>query len=261
MGEHDGINVQDLLAQYPGAGLATDPNARYVYTGQQSPQGEHSGPAPYLGGSVSYDTAKTMFAGFNPGEQQAMANKLFRAGILDSPNDVQGAYSVWQQAVSFAADAYTAGRKTITPWDIIQQQIGASSKAVKRHGPDQTVDTSYDMLAPGDAANMVRTMYQNELGRDPSKGELARYTSMLINKVKSTPTATVTQNTYDSDGNIVAQTHQKTQPGVSSAELGGMVLGGVHADPEYGAYQAATSYMGAIQSLFGGSPDLTGSNG
>lgn len=267
-GPNNPLDLSSILGGYagPAAGNAHDPP---VYTGQQvgaynqGNTGEHSGPGGYVrsGGDIPTSAAMTLFAGMPAVEQQALANKLYRAGILDSPDDIQGAYSQWQKAVQFAADAYSAGQTKVTPWDVIQQQIGLGLAAKPKHGPLTTTDTSYNMLAPGDAAAMVKAVYQNELGRDPNAGELSRYTSMIMNKVKGSPDVVVTHNTYDKQGAIIAQTREKTSSAPSQQALAGQLQDRTHADPEYGAYQAATSYMGAIQQLFSGSPDLTGPNG
>lgn len=211
---------------------------------------------------LGIDSATTYFSTFAESEQKAMANKLYRAGLLDDPNDVFGAYAAWQDAVKFAADQYTFGGKRITPWDVIQTRIGIGrSTQARRLVPRTQTNTSsaVDVLTNGDANAMIQAMYQNELGRDPSSGELSRYRSMLINKTKANPRVTTTTTTGMPGGD--SHTTSSTSGGYSSTALQGDLQHDVHADPEYGAYQAATSYMGAIQQLFSSSPDLTGPNG
>jgi hypothetical protein len=107
---------------------------------------------------------------------------------------------------------------------------------------------------------MIHAMYQNELGRDPTDGELSRYRSMLINKSKANPQTqtSTTTTTPNKDGSNTSQVSNSTSSGGwSQAGLTDDLQGKVHADPEFGAYQAATSYMQAIESLFSG-PNLAG---
>lgn len=238
---------------------ATNP---LVYMGMSSngddSQGEGKGAQQ---STQTLASALTYFQGFGGAEQQAMANKFYRAGIIDNPDDLAATYQQWQNAVNYASDAYTYGGKQLTPWDVIQQQIGAAKAGIKKglnHGPANTTSTVTQVLTNGDANTMIKAMYQNELGRDPTAGELSRYRSMLINKSKDSPSVTQTHNTYNSRGQQT-DSSQTQSGGFDQNQANDLLQQSVQADPEYGAYQAATTYMGAIEQAMSGSPNLGGS--
>lgn len=254
--------LRQLQSQYTGpdssAGNKAEPK---VYLGRWSWSGgyeDHAAQAPNPG-VTTLESAKNNFFAWSPSEQQAWANKLYRAGIINDPGNQDAALQQWFSAVEFAASQYTYGKKRITPWDVMQDRLGLSQRAGNgNRGPRTTVSTStaVQALSQGDADVMIKAIYQNTLGRDPDKGELSRYRSMLINKVKANPQTTKTTTTVDASGNSTSKS--STSGGVSQGELQNIVQSGNEADPEWGAYQAATTYMGALESLLGGnSPDLT----
>lgn len=235
--------------------VQSEPN---VYLGRW--QGDHEAQSP-TAGVVTLTAAKQNFYAWSPAEQQAWANKMYRAGLINDPGNYDAALAQWTSAVEFAAGQYTYGQKRITPWDVMQDRLGLSRVAGNGNGPRTTTSTSTarQVLSNGDADTMIKAIFQSQLGRDPDKGELSRYRSMLINKVDANPQVSTTTTNYDGKGNQTSNT--VTRGGVNQSELQGMVSDKNQADPEWGAYQAATSYMGALENLLGGSPDLTGGNG
>lgn len=248
----------------PAAGA----NAVKVYMGQTGnndvPAMDRGKAGNSIDSTLTQDAAYASYYSWAPSEQQSFANKLYRSGIISSPNDFQSAVAYWKQAVDYAGTQYTIGGKKLTPWDVVQQSLGLAKAAgaAQPRQPTTVTSTATQVLTNGDANAMINAMYQNELGRDPTDGERSRYRSMLINKSKDSPTVTTTKRQFltNPDGTQGAQTgggSSVTTGGFSSAEGNDMLQQDVHADPEYGAYQAATSYMQAIESLFSG-PNLTG---
>jgi hypothetical protein len=79
---------------------------------------------------------------------------------------------------------------------------------------------------------------------------------MLVNKSKSNPTLTRTTTHTNADGDVTNQSSVSSGGYDATAQQGDLTQA-VHADPDWGAYQAATSYMQAIESLFNG-PNLAG---
>lgn len=251
--------LRGLTSQYAGPNSAatnTEPN---VYLGGSMPNwsgGDHAAQAPHI---VSLTQAQNDFYSWSPAEQQQWANKMYRAGLINDPGNYDAALAQWRSAVEFAAGQYTYGKKRITPWDVMQDRLGLSKLAGNGNGPRTVTSTStrLQVLTNGDANAMITAIFQNQLGRDPDKGEMARYRSMLINKVKDSPETTKTTTTTDALGNSTSSS--TSSGGVSQGELQSLVQEPVNADPEWGAYQAATTYMGALEGLLGGnSPDLTG---
>jgi len=245
--------LRDLVGQYNGpTGTQTANDEPKVWFGYSSHPSRTDD-------TQSLTMAKNNIFTWSPSEQQAWVNKLYRAGLINDPSNFDAAIAQWSSAVDFAAGQYTYGGKKVTPWDVIQDRLGLSKLNGKGNGPRTTTSTSTaaQVLSNGDADTMIKAMFQNQLGRDPDKGELSRYRSMLINHVSDNPTVTKTTQTVDAKGNSTSNT--TSSGGTSESELSGMVSSRNTADPEWGAYQAATSYMGALEGLLGaGTPDLTG---
>jgi hypothetical protein len=255
----------NLNLNAPGADILKQLSGGYV-------AGAAAGPKVYMGSTYNYaddvpamdrkghasdstlttDGGKQYFFSLSATEQQSWADKLYRAGIINDPSNYDAAFAQWSSAVDYAANQYTYGGKKITPWDVLQARMGLAKTA----GPKTTTSnsTSVTYLAPGDAEAMVKAVYQNALGRDPSSGELSRYRSMLISRVKANPQHTKTTQTVDVNGNSTSSS--VTSGGATSQSLQQGLMDKAQADPEYGAYQAATTYMGALQQLMSGGPNL-----
>lgn len=247
---------------YSGNYNGTVPGQIQVYMGNILGDTRPEIQNPISSQTMTTDQATQSFYQWAPVEQQAFTNKLYRAGIISSPSDFQSAVSYWTQAVAFAGNQFTYGHKKITPWDVVQQSLGLANAAkAKANLPSTTTNTStaVQVLTNGDANSMINAMYQNELGRNPTDGELSRYRSMLINTSKADPqvTTTRTTSTPDLSGRNTTESTSSTQKGGwSSAGLNQQLQGNVQADPEYGAYQAATTYMGALENAMSGAPNL-----
>lgn len=270
-GGSDGASIlQNLLSGAPTT-TATDPNALNVYMGAtpRKTSSASTGDAIFKGGTnggvdniLDQTSAENDFYTWSQPEQAMFTAKLYRAGIISDPSDFQSAVAYWKQAVDYAGNQYTNGQKKVTPWDVVQQSLGLAKAAGAGNGPKTTTQTNTstatEVLTNGDANAMISSMYQNELGRDPTDGELSRYRSMLINKSKANPqvTKTTTTDHTDGKGNTSSSNSSTSSGGWSSTGLQNDLQGDVHADPEYGAYQAATQYMQAIEGLFS-SPNLT----
>lgn len=181
-------------------------------------------------------------------ERSAIGMRLYRAGILKSATDYDGAFSAWKYAVQEAGNFYTAsgGTKKITPWQFLSILEGNAAGKAGGGGPRTTTQTSRSVNLPSaaDAEAAVKTIFQEAFGRDPNKGELSRYSSLLIGKAKANPSVSTTTQTVDANGNATSST--TSSGGISAAGLQQSLLDEAQRDPEYGAYQAATSYMSAL---------------
>jgi hypothetical protein len=103
-----------------------------------------------------------------------------------------------------------------------------------------------------DAHAATKQMFQSLMGRGPDENELNRYASMMTAYAQKHPK--VTKTVTDANGNQTTT----SSGGVSDAALGDVMSNQARQDPEYGAYQAATTYWNALQGALGG---LSGGNG
>jgi hypothetical protein len=240
-----------------------------VYMGQKSSgmadgMDGPKGPVDY---SMSADTAKAYYGMLQPSEQKSIGNKLYQAGLIHDPGDYDSVVAAWNSAVDYAGLIYTGSGRRITPWDVLQSRIGLADASLKKTAaaakqPTTVTSSAVQVLTDGTANTMIKAMYQNELGRDPTAGELSRYRSMLINKSESSPQVTTTTKKFlkNPDGTQGAEISgagsSVTTGGFGADDANDILQQKTQADPEYGAYQAATTYMGALENLMGGQPNL-----
>jgi hypothetical protein len=157
---------------------------------------------------------------------------------------------IWNYAVQETANFNFSGKPTLTPWgfiDILEgshagdQALQARKKAME---PSTSTNTSYNALpTKSDAHAAIKTLFREQLGRDPEDGELDRYTSMMLSKMKADPGKTVSTSTHDPvSGNTTSTS--RAYGGYNPSED---LEASVKDDPEWGAYQAATTYFNALQ--------------
>jgi hypothetical protein len=191
-------------------------------------------------------------------ERAGFAKRLYGLGMISDPNDLygqSGAFGMWQNAVQTASNFYMAAGRKVTPWQAIDLMANAAGG-----GPQSKTQTntskSFNIPTVEDAHAATRQLFQALMGRDPDENEQDRYASMMTAYAQKHPTVTKQTQTTDIHGNTTS----------SSTSSGGYSQGGVtdmlsqkaKADPEYGSYQAATTYFNALVGAMGG---LGGGNG
>lgn len=154
-----------------------------------------------------------------------------------------GAYS--QQAAE-----YFARGKKVTPWDVLAMDMQQREAYMNTPRSVTQSSTSYDMSTREDAHGIFMTAAQQLLGRDPTKAEVASFQKALNAYEKANPTVTTQTTSYMGD-TVTGQT-STTKGGVKEGARQLMAVEDVKADPEYGAYQAATTYFDAMMDMIGG---------
>lgn len=157
--------------------------------------------------------------------------------------------ALWGQYVQQAAAYYAQGR-TITPWDIMAKD-GAQREAYLRTPRTVTQkSTQYDLSTEGDARAIFYTAAQQLLGRDPTKSEVSSFQKALNKMERANPTITTTTSNYI--GDTLQSQSSTTEGGVKEGARQMQAMDEAKAKPEYGAYQAATTYFDAMMEMLGG---------
>jgi hypothetical protein len=242
------------------SGSKTEPN---VYMGQTFQNDE--GP-----GSRAFDTlmpvsaAEMSIYSWDDGERRQWGKRLYGAGLLQDPNDFDGQLKAWSYAVKQAAGFNNSGNAAyakLTPWgviDVLEQQgafdqskedrdraLAAEARALR---PTTSTSTSINAVPDrSDAEVAIKTLFREQLGRDPESGELDRYTSMMLSKMRADPGGTTTT----SISNPVTGQNTSTSKSTAGFNPTSMLEDKVKGDPEWGAYQAATVYFNALQKAIG----------
>jgi hypothetical protein len=186
-------------------------------------------------------------------ERSAFGQRLYKLGLVKDPNDYGAVFNTWQSAVQEASNFYMAAGKKVTPWQVLDVVAGAN-------GPRSTTQTntskSFNIPTVEDAHAATKQLFQALMGRDPDHGELDRYASMMTSYAQKHPTVTKQTQTTDIHGNTTSSS--TSSGGYSPEGLRDMLGQKAKADPEYGSYQAATTYFNALIGAMGG---LGGGNG
>lgn len=192
--------------------------------------------------------------------------------------------SVWETAVQYSANKYAAGSKK-TPWEMIPLMGGAwqggGGEADRSRTMTQTMHeagrtttetaTQVDISNPEQSRALVQDVLSKALGRWATGDELGEFVGTLNTYQRenpsvstrtsvTTPSDTTQSTTQSADGSVSAQSSKTTGGETSSSTTnqqgataeGGqqLLLENAMEQPDYGAYQASTTYYNALlQSL------------
>jgi len=156
---------------------------------------------------------------------------------------------MWASYAQQAAAYYAAGN-SLTPWDILAKDMKQREAYMNTPRSVTQTSTSYDMSTREDAHAIFLQAAQSLLGRDPTKSEISAFQKALNAYEKAHPTVTTQTTNYMGD-TVTGQT-STTKGGVKEGARQLMAVEVVKRDPEYGAYQAATTYFDAMMQMIGG---------
>lgn len=211
----------------------------------------------------AYEAAYDIY-GWSASEKEAWGKRMFSNGMIADPYDWDGMVKAWSWAVDNAA-AYQSQGKNITPWGFVSMYENERADAGLGLGADTgyqgprtqtSTNTSVNLPSQSDAEATVQQLFKEQMGRDATDNELARYSSMLIggyrdNPQTTTSTTTTTPSDFAPDGSVINSTSETTSTSTGAFNPSGMLTKKAQADPEYGAYQAATTYFNALMQAIG----------
>lgn len=215
------------------------------------------GSSSYYGAlsSHSYDETNSLSAvvgqyyNWDAKTKDKFLTQLGLAGYdTQSMKDAQIA-AMWGNYATQAAQYYGQGKK-LTPWDILAKDRDQREAYAKTPRSVTQSSTSYDMSTREDAHGIFLQAAQSLLGRDPTKAEISAFQKALNAYEKANPTVTTQTTNYMGDD--VTGATSTTKGGVKEGARQLMAMEDIKADPEYGAYQAATTYFDAMMEMIGG---------
>lgn len=155
---------------------------------------------------------------------------------------------LWGGYAEQAASYYSAGVK-LTPWDILSKDREQRESYLKTPRTVTQTQTTSSLSTGADAHALFLQAAQSLLGRDPTKSEVSSFQKALNAYEQKNPTVSTTTSNYV--GDTLQSQNTSTKGGVTDAARGLIATEDIKADPEYGAYQAATTYFGALQDMIG----------
>ena len=178
--------------------------------------------------------------------REQVAKQMIAAGILDpsQEHDLFAITDAWTKVVDQAAMFQTAGAGK-TPLEVLKL-IRVQQKATAARKAATTTDDQTSVQHWSDAPTAVKDVLQRMLGRDPTDAEQATYQAGLNAAAAANPTRQHTVNHVDAQGNTTSST--TSSGGIDPTQVLGSMA---ERDPEYGAYQASTTYMDALKQAIG----------
>jgi hypothetical protein len=194
--------------------------------------------------------------GDGPMEGGALWKKLVKeaaqygaAGQHVSPIDIMATYvkasggaNAWKSAGVWQINTQTGERKYVGPGTYLGE------------GKAQQIDTRVDLTDPDTARAVSTKLFQDLMGRDPGEGELTAFAGALSQAEQANPVVATTTTQYDMDTGQALSSDTTQSGGLTSEARAYIQEQQIKKKKEYGAFQAATTYEGALEALVFGSP-------
>lgn len=201
-------------------------------------------------------SAEAAYYSLDPVKKKALIDISLKLGYINSPNSITDSalFAVWSRYVNSAA-GYQSKGQNFTPWSIMLIDSIAQENAKKEgqmgKAPVTQTSTSTDLSSKLDARGILNTASRTLLGRDPTEEESNRFWQTLNAAERQNPKTTTTTTAYDAEGNIANQ-NSTTSGGLSGEGVNILAADEAKANPQYGAYQAATNYMNVLRNMVSG---------
>lgn len=200
---------------------------------------------------LGVSAAQQMYFGFDQKTRDKFLSQLQLAGYDASTLNDNKLSQLWAGYVAQAAGYYASGKK-VTPWDVIAKDM-TQRESVAAAQPRTVTSTQVQaqMSSRTDASALFEQAASSLLGRAPTKSESSKFFGALNKYEKANPQTTTTTTDYSAEGDVTGQ-KSTSSGGVSADARAYLAEQQAKADPEYGAYQAATTYMGALMQAIKG---------
>lgn len=191
------------------------------------------------------------FYGWNDQQKSDFRNQLglINTNYYTAPNDTLA--NAWFDYVRQAAEQTAAGHP-VDAMDLLAADVNATNGGKGKAGKTitKTVD-QVNLTNRADAQAIYFQAAQQLLGRAPTDSEVAQFQGYLNAQERANPIQQVKQITYAPEGYVTDTNVLKSSGGISSQAAQTMAMEQARQNPEYGAYQAATTYFNALKQAIG----------
>lgn len=230
---------------------------------------------------VSFDQARVAPLGWSQGQlkqfvNQGIMNKIPGFDVNMGMPEIQAAWErLVQSSQLFNSQVAGPQDKMWTPFDVMNSYANSKGKfgtvqkgdwvfdvatgeRIKYVGKTTRTTTSkqLDLSSPEEVQALVTQVLREALGRAPNAQELARFKATITGYEKENPEVTTTVQQLSPDlatgeVNVTSQS-STTTGGVSDVARAALVSEPTMETKEYGKYQAATTYWGAMMQMIAG---------
>ena len=193
----------------------------------------------------------------DPERLAELTNKV--SAILGAPATTAEVLAVWKKAVTVANTFWRASEggtkfQPKTPFDLIEEEVRA---AEIKNGPSLAGKSitekqkTITKLSDGQLWSYIDTAARQALGRAPTSSEIREFASRANSIAANNPMIESTTVKYGPDGKPLPNSTRRVEQGASDADYRMAAEKMANADPEAGAYQAATTYYNAFLKAIG----------
>lgn len=246
-----------------GPPSGNNPDDPYLWMRVTKPPKKHQ---IYEGGKVSTYTdpgnttqkmttsaAQNLFYSWSPEQRNAWGDYLASIGLIpkEKAHDFYTQRDEWGAAVDESAKFFKGqSGARLDPWAAAKIMAGDApgGQAKADGGGPKTVtqkSTSIDLTDPETAKGLINDTLTRALGRAATPEELSTFRGILRAGENANPTHNTTVTTYNADG-TEANSSSTSSGGLSGPGKQQLLLDQAMLKPEYGAYQAAGTYMNAL---------------
>lgn len=201
---------------------------------------------------VDQQNVINMFFQFNQATKDDFRMKLGLTGnsnaVLMNDADL---FARWAAYVKLASQ-YAAGGKAVTPWQLLNNDIASAERA--RNAPPKVTEsttTRTDLTSLPDAEGIFYESARQLIGRAPTAEEIKIFHGRLNKTEADNPIVQKVRTTTTGAGDVTEEVVSQTG-GLDSGARQLAAQREAQANPEYGAYQASTTYMNAFRELIFG---------
>lgn len=214
-----------------------------VYVGQQGPRpGDPSGQPIY---NKLSDLANLWYS-LDQGTKDKFEAQAAKAGYNVQTFSDRDLGNLWASYAGQAAN-YNAAGKQMTLWDV----LALDAKTHQSLPPKVTTstNTSYNISNYQDTHALFMSAAQSLLGRAPTIAETKAFQKQLNAYQQANPSRTTQTTTTDATGNSTSTS--TSSGGTTAAGMSDLAQQAAQQNPDYGSYQAATTYFNSLLNAIG----------
>jgi len=216
-------------------------------------------------GSITAEEAEGWFWDDDKVDHLKLRAMMERAGIEDLT--LSSMRRFWSEAVDMASEAFTAGGKKVSPWDmaeILSQDLAELREGEEEQyqGPVTTTSESTNIPDADTVHGLIRDTFRNLTGRAPDETETEQLGAALLAHARSNPSVTTQTSTPGPEGAPSQGGVQSTvsQGGIDPGEFIEQQVRTDFAEEEQ-QYRVATKYASVLDALMGGQANVGGEVG
>lgn len=248
---------RNAIAAAQSSSQAYDPQNPPVFFGWENPKiTKMKGLASFEPGMAtqrqamtsSYQDAVNQFYLWSPEQKQEFRAQLALAGAnTEQMTDLQLS-KAWESYVAQSGAYWQNGNgRGLTPWDILA--MDRTNREAQGPIKSTSTSTALDISTRQDAQAIAQSAARSLLGRDPTQAEITKLLGSLNQYERNNPRVTTTESIQQPGGGGTSTS--TTTGGVSDAARQVLAQEQAKSNPEYGAYQAATTYYEAMMQVLG----------